>query len=110
MRNEKELKQRLLDPLKIEKVNTGNEDFGVIGDIAITPRDMVKFGLLYLNDGIWNGKQIIPANWVKESTTRRFKLAAMKATDIFGGLKSLIQMDQPSTPTMPGAMVANIFL
>ncbi len=49
MRNEKELKQRLLNPLKIEKVNAGNEDFGVIGDISITPRDMVKFGLLYLN-------------------------------------------------------------
>ena len=45
MRNEKELKQRLLDPLKIEKVNTGNEDFGVIGDISITPRDMAKVRL-----------------------------------------------------------------
>ena len=74
MRNEKELKQRLLEPLKIEKVNTGNEDFGVIGDIAITPRDMVKFGLLYLNDGVWNGKQIIPSNWVKESTTSKIQI------------------------------------
>ena len=74
MRNDKELKQRLLDPLKIEKVNTGNEDFGVIGDIAITPRDMAKFGLLYLNDGVWNGKQIIPSNWVKESTTSKIQI------------------------------------
>jgi len=74
MRNEKELTQRLLDPLKIEKVNTGNEDFGVIGDISITPRDMVKFGLLYLNDGVWNGKQIIPSNWVKESTTSKIQI------------------------------------
>ncbi len=74
MRNEKELKQRLLDPLKIDKVNTGNEDFGVIGDISITPRDMVKFGLLYLNDGVWNGNQIIPSNWVKESTTSKIQI------------------------------------
>ena len=74
MRNEKELKQRLLDPLKIEKVNAGNEDFGVIGDIAITPRDMVKFGLLYLNGGTWNGNQVIPSNWVKESTTSKIQI------------------------------------
>jgi CubicO group peptidase (beta-lactamase class C family) len=32
-------------------------------------RDLMSFGLLYLNDGRWNGKQIIPATWVKESTT-----------------------------------------
>jgi len=74
MGNEKELKQRLLNPLKIEKVNTGNEDFGVIGDIWITPRDMVKFGLLYLNEGVWNGKQIIPSDWVKESTTSKVQI------------------------------------
>ena len=74
MRNEKELKQRLLNPLKIEKVNAGNEDFGVIGDISITPRDMVKFGLLYLNEGVWNGNQIIPSNWVKESTTSKIRI------------------------------------
>ena len=74
IRNEKELKQRLLNPLKIEKVNAGNEDFGVIGDISITPRDMVKFGLLYLNEGVCNGKQIIPSNWVKESTTSKIRI------------------------------------
>ena len=32
-------------------------------------RDMMKFGLLYFNNGRWNGKQIVPASWVKESTT-----------------------------------------
>jgi len=74
IKNEKELKQRLLSALKIEKVNTGNEDFGVIGDISITPRDMVKFGLLYLNDGVWNEKQIIPSNWVKESTSPKIRI------------------------------------
>ncbi len=32
-------------------------------------RDYAKFGRLYLNNGNWNGKQIVPAQWVKESTT-----------------------------------------
>ncbi len=31
--------------------------------------DFAKFGELYLNNGNWNGKQIIPARWVLESTT-----------------------------------------
>jgi CubicO group peptidase (beta-lactamase class C family) len=37
------------------------------GDIAFTPRDMAKFGLLYLNGGMYDGKQIIPSDWVSES-------------------------------------------
>ena len=37
------------------------------GDIQFTARDMAKFGLLYLNEGEYNGKQLIPVNWIKES-------------------------------------------
>jgi CubicO group peptidase (beta-lactamase class C family) len=33
-----------------------------------TLRDYAKFGLLYMNNGYFNGSQIIPRNWVKEST------------------------------------------
>ena len=33
----------------------------------MTPRAMVKFGLLYLNDGVWNERQIIPQTWVEKS-------------------------------------------
>jgi CubicO group peptidase (beta-lactamase class C family) len=32
--------------------------------------DFAKFGRLFLNNGNWNGKQIIPQRWVIESTTR----------------------------------------
>jgi CubicO group peptidase (beta-lactamase class C family) len=38
------------------------------GDIQFTARDMAKFGLLYLNEGRIEGRQIIPADWVREST------------------------------------------
>ena len=37
------------------------------GDIEFTARDMAKFGLLYLHDGEYDGKQLIPASWVKAS-------------------------------------------
>src|SRR5262245_50832154 len=33
-----------------------------------TARDYARFGLLYYYNGAWNGEQILPENWVKEST------------------------------------------
>lgn len=35
--------------------------------MTITPRDMARFGFLYLNRGQWSGKQIIPEKWIEES-------------------------------------------
>lgn len=36
--------------------------------LCITPTDMVKIGQLYLDGGMWDGKQIVPTGWIKEST------------------------------------------
>ena len=33
-----------------------------------TARDFARFGLLYYNNGLWNGEQVLPEKWVKEST------------------------------------------
>ena len=38
--------------------------------VYLTPRDMAKFGLLYLNKGIWADKQVISKNWIEESLTK----------------------------------------
>ena len=43
-------------------VNTGG------WGLTLSPLDMAKIGQLYLNDGLWNGKQIVSAEWIKEST------------------------------------------
>jgi CubicO group peptidase (beta-lactamase class C family) len=37
--------------------------------INMSSRDLARFGLLYMNDGRWNDRQIIPQQWVKESLT-----------------------------------------
>ena len=36
--------------------------------LAITPKDMLKLGKLYLNGGCWNGTQIVSTEWIYEST------------------------------------------
>jgi CubicO group peptidase (beta-lactamase class C family) len=34
----------------------------------ITAHDMALYGLLYMSNGTWNGRQIVPAEWIAEST------------------------------------------
>ena len=39
------------------------------GGFNASLRDFARFGRLYLHGGNWNGKQIVPASWVKASTS-----------------------------------------
>ncbi|PCI32347.1 MAG: 6-aminohexanoate hydrolase [Alphaproteobacteria bacterium] len=40
-----------------------------LGGLNVRTRDYARFGRLYLNNGNWNGEQIVPAAWVKAVTT-----------------------------------------
>jgi CubicO group peptidase (beta-lactamase class C family) len=37
--------------------------------LVLKPRDMARFGYLYLNNGQWDGRQVIPRAWIKDSVT-----------------------------------------
>ena len=50
----------------------------VLGGLNLRTRDYARFGQMFLQDGVWNGKQVVPADWVTAST-------------------------RPSAPTAPGA-------
>ncbi|MBC9795092.1 serine hydrolase domain-containing protein [Sinomicrobium weinanense] len=43
------------------------------GGNVLRPRDLARFGLLYLNKGEWQGKQIIPKDWIRESTSKQIE-------------------------------------
>ena len=45
--------------------------------LTISPVDMAKIGLLFLNKGKWNGKQIVSEKWVEESTTEHSRWEKM---------------------------------
>jgi CubicO group peptidase (beta-lactamase class C family) len=61
----------LFTPLGVDSTSWyqfGNGMFGCEGSLYLKPRDMLKFGAMYLNEGTWNGEQIIPKDWVDKSS------------------------------------------
>jgi len=63
--------EHLFGPLGIIDVEWSESPQGYnLGYAGLTmlPEDMAKFGQLYLNEGAWGDKQLIPAEWVAAST------------------------------------------
>lgn len=63
-------KKHLFEPTGIELERWTKDSKGIyLGgcEMYMTPRDMAKFGYLYLNKGMWNGKEIIPKKWIESS-------------------------------------------
>jgi CubicO group peptidase (beta-lactamase class C family) len=64
----------LFGPLGIHKYFWKRTPLGVVdteGGLYLRAVDLAKIGQLYLNDGTWNGHQIISTEWIKESVTPR---------------------------------------
>ena len=70
------LRPRLFDPLGIDKfswetcprgINTGG------WGLSLQTESLAKVGQLLLQKGAWNGRQVIPAAWVEEATTKKIQ-------------------------------------
>jgi hypothetical protein len=81
------LKPRLFEPLGIEGMDWEMDPKGIaVGGYGLRVRteDIAKFGQLFLQKGMWNGKQLVPAEWVAMATSAQIDNA-------------------PATPTRPNA-------
>lgn len=65
------METHLFTPLGIENYTYWQLDgqLHTGSSLYLTPRDMAKFGQLFLNKGHWQGQQIVSESWVEESTT-----------------------------------------
>ncbi|MFD2564619.1 serine hydrolase domain-containing protein [Aquimarina rubra] len=84
------MEEKLFAPLGITNYIIQTENtattpyFG--GGMYLTPRDMLKFGQLYLDKGQWKGKQIISENWVEASFKKYRRLQDAKDKNEYGYL------------------------
>jgi CubicO group peptidase (beta-lactamase class C family) len=63
----------LFEPLGVDDIEWLGDLNGApsaASGLRLRPRDLAKFGSLYLHDGQWRSRQIIPPDWVRESTRR----------------------------------------
>lgn len=66
------IRTRLFDPLGITSTKLLRDGSGRwLGGLGAdsTARDFARFGLLFLNDGVWDGRRILPEGWVDYSST-----------------------------------------
>ena len=69
--------QHLFKPLGIQRPDwhTGIDGYNMGGlGLWMKPRDMAKIGYLYLNNGIWEGKQIVSPEWIEMSTKKQVSM------------------------------------
>ena len=76
------LQPRIFKPLGIRGIdwdlNPQGINLGMIG-LRLRTEDLAKFGQLLLQQGVWNNKQLIPKEWVKEATS--FKIESFGGSD-----------------------------
>ncbi|MDB6069762.1 MAG: flp 1 [Verrucomicrobiales bacterium] len=68
------LKPRLFEPLGIKDPQWAASPQGnTLGGwgLFVRTEDIAKFGELYLRKGMWNGKQLIPAEWTVQATAKQ---------------------------------------
>lgn len=80
-------------------------DFILSSQVYTNARDLARFGLLYLQGGVWNGEQIISANWIDFVTTPA--PATADRGNFYGGQWWLVPDDRDDVPSSAYATSGN---
>ena len=75
-----------------------NESSYLGGGVYMLPRDILKIGVMFANNGVWQGKQIVSPSWIQESTSPKIDISPSTtglsssdfANNYFGGRQAYI--------------------
>jgi Beta-lactamase len=78
------LRPRLFEPLGIENPTWELSPQGISTGgygLSVRTEDIAKFGQLYLQKGVWQGKQLVPKEWIDEATARQVSNGSNPSSD-----------------------------
>lgn len=78
------LRPRLFEPLGIQNPHWESSPQGVtVGGwgLHIRTEDIARFGQLYLQKGQWNGRQLVPEEWIEQATSKQVSNGSNPASD-----------------------------
>lgn len=100
------LSPRLFEPLGIETPYWERDHNGFMAGgwgAYLKTEDMAKIGICFMNNGVYEGKQVIPAQWVRLSTTRHLEKVSPSFYDPLGyGFQLFIQPESRGTYSFNG--------
>ena len=78
------LRPRLFEPLGFKDPVWVSSPQGITAGaygLSVRTEEIARFGELYLRNGMWNGKQVIPATWVQQATSMQTSTGSAPASD-----------------------------
>lgn len=93
-------RHRLFDPIGIttaQWIRGGDDVHAAASGARMTPRDLARIGQLVLDNGVWNGRRIIAADWLAQSFVPR-----VKAEDLDYGYQWWLGRMRNGKPWMAG--------
>ncbi len=81
------MRERLFGPLGMTSAEPRFDAAGTfIGSsfCFCTPQDFARFGLLYMRDGVWEGRRLLPPGWVDYARTPTFQQANVEPDSDYG--------------------------
>lgn len=85
------MKERVFDPIGMSKTSWRRDDGGNVityAGIQTTPRDLLRFGRLFLDGGVWEGERVLSREWIEAATAPRatMSIAMMDQVSEYGFL------------------------
>jgi CubicO group peptidase (beta-lactamase class C family) len=65
-------RESLFDPLELGPTEWVADEHGeafAASGLRMTPRDLARIGVLMLKGGMWDGRRVVPAQWIERSTS-----------------------------------------